>query len=113
MIGQQFGLVRRQFGEALFECASNTLVPFPPARQLQTLISSVAHQRVLETEATLQTAPLRKNDFRRDQFRQGGFELGAVSRRNGIKKSKRKLPANDGGNLRNFAGVAEAVETRH
>ena len=113
MIGQQFRLVRRHFGEAFFERAGNALMPFPPARQKQTLISGVAHQRVLETEAALQTAPLRKDNFRRDEFRQRGFEVGAASRGNRIKKCECKLPANDGGDLRNFAGLAKTIETCH
>jgi len=38
MTSQQFRLVRRQFGEALFERASGPFVPVAPAAQQQTLI---------------------------------------------------------------------------
>ncbi len=51
MVGQDFRLVRRQFGKALFDRARSALMPFAPASQQQALIGGVAHQRVLETES--------------------------------------------------------------
>ena len=74
MVGEQLRLVRRQFGEALFERARNALMPFAPAAQKQTLIGGVPHQRVLEAVAPFQAAPFGKDDARRDQLVERGVE---------------------------------------
>ena len=88
-------------------------MPFAPAGQQQALIGGVAHQRVLETEAPFQAALLGKDDPRRHQLRQRGFEFGARPGRDRVEQRKRELPADDGGDLRHFAGLAEAVEPGH
>ena len=67
---------------------------------------------MLETEPALRFAPLRKNNFGGDQFHQGGFKLVFAFWGNRIKKRKRKLPADNGGNLRGFAGLAEKRSRR-
>ena len=78
MMGQQFRLVRGDLGKRAFERAGDALVPFAPARQQQALISGVAHQRVLETEAALLAAPFGKDDACGDEFRQRRFEIASA-----------------------------------
>ena len=68
MISENLGLVRHQFGEAPFKRMCNALMPFAPPAQEQALIGGIPHQRVLEAETSLQAAPFRKDDARRDEL---------------------------------------------
>jgi hypothetical protein len=113
VIGQELRLVRRQLRKAPFKRTRDALVPFAPATQQQALIGRVPQQRVLEAEASLQAAPLGKDDARRDELVQRGVEHGAVPRSDGRKQREGELPADDGSDLRHLARLVEAVEPCH
>ena len=60
-------------------------------RQQQTFIGGVAHQRVLEAVAPFQAAAFGKDDARRDQLRQRGFELGTVPGGDRVKQREARI----------------------
>jgi hypothetical protein len=113
MIGQQFRLFRCKVGKTPLQRISDAFVPFAPAHQQQALIGGVAHQRMLEDEASFEAAFLGKDNSRGHKLCQHAIEFARVPRGNRLQQGKGELPADHGRDLGHIARAAEAVEPGH
>ena len=113
MISQQLRLLRRDIAKILLQRMTNASVPLSAAHQQQAFIGGVAHQRVFEGEASLETTLLGKHNSRGNQFCQHVFQFAIILGGNLFQQSKVELPANHRGNLGHLARAAETVEASH
>ena len=113
MIGQHLGFVRHHVRKALFERVGRARMPVTAPRQQQALIGGVPHQRVLEAETLLQASAFGKDDTGRIEACQCTLKFWAALGRDRFEQRKSELPADDGGDLRDLARLAEAVQACH